>query len=505
MPPSSDIDDKLPTIIARGRQLNPLLREIAASLHPDEKLFRHGGGLITVNKGTITHYTAEAMPALLSRWANYIDCDGVGMFPPATAAKSILFSVSDDDGIRPLERIVNVPTLRADGTLLNTPGYDSASKLLYYPTSALVKMEEHPTLENAQRAVTWLMDMLCDFPFDSESSRSNFIGLLLTFVVRPLCGNVPLALLDAPIMGSGKTLLAEITHITATGGKIAGGVQIGDATETRKNLTSQLRESPSIIVIDNADGVIDSPVLAAILTMDTWKDRLLGYSRILTLPVRSVFVATGNNLRIGKDMPRRCYHIRIDANVTQPWRRGETKPFKYRLPDYALENRGMIAAALLTMARAWIEAGRPRGEHPILGSFEAWCEVVGGILQFAGVTGFLGNLDEMRRSTSDEEDSAEVWEAWMAAIYAKFGDEAFTVSQLAEAMWGMYAGELKETLPYSLGDIGGSCDRSWLIRLGKALHDRVGQVFDVGGKLAKLTRSKDLHKKQKSYKLVNMK
>jgi hypothetical protein len=494
----SDIDEGLPTILARDRQLNPLLREIVDSLQADEKLFRHGGGLVSVEEGAIAHYTAEAMPALLSRWANYVDTQNRGMFPPATAAKAVLYSVSNDDGIRPLERVVNVPTLRKDGTLLDTPGYDAASGLFYHPATDIPSIPERPEQQDAEIAAAWLLDMLRDFPFDSDSSRDNYLGLLLTFVVRQLCDCVPLALIDAPVMGSGKSLLAKIACVTATGKAAAFGVQLGSEEETRKNITSRLRDGPSIIVIDNAEDTISSPTLAACLTASVWEDRLLGRSRMLSLPMRAAVIATGNNLRVGKDMPRRCFYIRLDANETQPWRRGG---FKHRLPEYAIENRGRIVAALLTMARAWLCAGRPRGGNPSLGSFEEWCGVVGGILQFAGLNGFLGNLDEMRRATADEADDSGAWEAWMAAVYIKFGEDSFTATQLAEAMSGMYAGGLKDDAPNSLGDIGALDDRSWLTRLGKGLHSHVGQVFDLDSEIVKLVQISDKHVKRKFYRL----
>jgi hypothetical protein len=494
----SDIDNKLPTIVARGRQFNPLLREISAGLQSDEKLFRHGGGLIAVEEGAIIHHTAEAMPTLLSRWANYVDDYGENMFPPTMTSKAVLYSVSGDDGIRPLERVVNVPTLRADGTLLDTPGYDTTSTLFYHPVTSIPRISEHPARQNAQAAAAWLCDILRDFPFDGEAGRSNYIGLLLTFVTRQLCGCVPLALIDAPVMGTGKSLLAKVACVVATGKGAAFGVQLGTEEETRKNITARLRDGPSIIVLDNVEDTIQSPTLAACLTAETWEDRLLGRSKMLSLPIRAVFIATGNNLKVGKDMPRRCFYIRIDANTVQPWRRDG---FKYRLPEYVIENHGRVVTALLTMARAWIDAGRPQGNNPTLGSFEDWCNVVGGILEYAGLTGFLGNLEEMRRSTADDEDDAEDWTAWIAAIYAKFGDEAFTVSQLAEAMNSIYTGDIRDDAPNSLGEIGGSGERAWLIRLGKTLHTHIGQVFDLDGEMVKLVHFSDKHVKRKKYTL----
>ena len=64
-------------------------------------------------------------------------------------------------------------------------------------------------------------------------------------------------------------------------------------------------------------------------------------------------------------------------------------------------NRGRLVAACLTLCRAWIAAGRPRGTRSI-GSYEAWAQVMGGVLGVAGIEGFLGNLDEMLAAADGE-------------------------------------------------------------------------------------------------------
>jgi hypothetical protein len=201
-------------------------------------------------------------------------------------------------------------------------------------------------------------------------------------------------------------------------------------------------------------------------------------------------------------MPRRCYRVRLDANAAQPWMRGG---FKYELPAYAAENRGKVVAALLTMARAWIAAGRPKGGNPVLGSFESWCKTIGGILEYAGLKGFLGNLQEMYRDTADGEDDADQWSQWMGAIHAHYGDRAFTVKDLSDIMNGPYALGLRDDAPYSLGEVGLSSDRAWLIRLGKALHNRKGQVFRLEQDAVKLAQGMgNSRMKQKIYRLLRI-
>ncbi|MDR1515314.1 MAG: hypothetical protein LBS45_06435 [Synergistaceae bacterium] len=496
-----DVNNSLPTITGAKRQLFPLLDEIYNSLSPDITLFRHGGGLVSVRDGVIDHYTPDTALTLLSRRANYVDVKQDGMFPPTRAANAILFASpgSDGDKIRPLERVVNVPVLRKDGTVFDSPGYDVTSRIFYHRTGNIQKIESNPRRQEAIDAAAWLLDMVGQFPFESESDRTNYIGLLLTLVVRELCGCVPMALIDAPSAGTGKSLLAKIAAIVATGTLPEFGVLPSEESEMRKAFTSRLRESPPILIYDNTDEVIRSATLAAVITSDVWQDRQLGRNKILHLPMRAALVVTGNNIRLGGDMPRRCYRVRLDANAAQPWMRGG---FKHQLPGYAAENRGRIVAALLTMARAWVVAGCPKGNNVRIGSFESWCEVTGGILEYAGLNGFLGNLGEMYHDTADGEDDAMQWSAWMGAIHAHFGGNAFTVKQLAEVMVATH-GALREYAPYSLGEIGLATERVWLTKLGAALHGRKGQVFSLEQGAAKLCQGiGDSRMKRKIYWLT---
>jgi hypothetical protein len=263
---------------------------------------------------------------------------------------------------------------------------------------------------------------------------------------------------------------------------------------------SQLREAPAIINIDNVTDIIKSPILAALLTAPAIRDRLLGKSQMLELPVRSVLISTGNNLRVGGDMVRRCYYIKIDANAVHPHMR---TGFKYELPQYAIDNRGRIVAGLLTMARAWLCAGRPRGRNPVLGSFESWCRVVGGILEYSGVNGFLGNLEEMRQNTADEDDDALQWTAWMATMYARFGNEDFTVSELDAATNELNWKALRDTAPFSLGDFWLLNEKARLTVLGTALHSHKGRLFALDdNSVIKLNQSVDRHKKKKIYNFL---
>jgi hypothetical protein len=76
--------------------------------------------------------------------------------------------------------------------------------------------------------------------------------------------------------------------------------------------------------------------------------------------------------------------------VDRPWLRDG---FKHRdLKDWAMEHRGELVRAALVMISAWRAAGSPPFKGKRLGSYERWSDVIGGILDVAGIPGFLGNI-----------------------------------------------------------------------------------------------------------------
>ena len=74
----------------------------------------------------------------------------------------------------------------------------------------------------------------------------------------------------------------------------------------RKAITSMLLAGRQVACIDNVEGKLFAPSLALALTGASWQDRILGASQMVTLPHQIVWLATGNNLMVGGDLPRRC-------------------------------------------------------------------------------------------------------------------------------------------------------------------------------------------------------
>jgi hypothetical protein len=191
---------------------------------------------------------------------------------------------------------------------------------------------------------------------------------------------------------------------------------------------------------------------------------VLGKSEMIRFPIRCVWVATGNNPQFSNEIARRMVRIRLDPHEDQPWLR---KGFRHpSLLAWVWQNRPCLVAACLTLGQAWIAAGRPRHTE-IIGSFEDWAHVVGGILDVAGVPGFLGNLKEMYERADAE---GGVWRSFVALWWDRFGTQPVTSADLCELA-------LQCSIPMARGD-----EHAKRTSLGKALGRMRDRVYTINAR-----------------------
>jgi hypothetical protein len=411
--------------------------------------------------------------------------------PPMDVVQDIRSLDDRGDGFPPLVGILEAPSLRPDGTIILQPGYDRPTHLFYDPDAGLTvpDIPLQPTEEQLHAAVATIADILDDFPFDSQASRANAHALLLTPVIRPLLGDspAPMALLDAPKQGTGKSLLVRAISILATGQDAAAFTAPQDEAEWRKAITSMVIEGRPFVMIDNVDLrdfrsgdsiALQSAALSALLTTGRHKDRVLGASKMVELPSRATWVATGNNIQVGGDLIRRVYRVRLDAQVSRPWLRPSSGFRHPELLEHVQRHRGELLGALLTVCRAWVAKGRPDPTTPILGSYEAWSRTVGGILEVAGIEGFLDDLGDVYEQADAETPE---WEGFLARWHELLGDGWMTVAALDAQIQGdidpegrTISGkvELRDALPSEISDAVGT--KGFRKKLGQAMRKRVG-------------------------------
>lgn len=304
--------------------------------------------------------------------------------PPGWLVDGIFRRGSYDGQIKPLAGIIESPTLRVDGSIIQTPGYDDATGLIYRPSATYPQIVESPTQQQAQEAVDQLLDVLVDFPMQDNADRSAWLALVLTMVGRPcISGNVPLFAVTANIRGAGKSLLVDAATLIAYGRRAARKTFTRDDDEMRKVITAVAIAAIPSVLFDNVDIQMGGASLDAAITSTVWSDRVLGQSRMTgDLPMQVVWSATGNNMAFGSDLGRRVLPIRLNSNLETP----ETRTgFQYpNLLGWIEQNRPRLAVAALTILRAYFVVGTPHQADGEWGSFESWSDIVRGSLVWAG-------------------------------------------------------------------------------------------------------------------------
>jgi putative DNA primase/helicase len=194
-------------------------------------------------------------------------------------------------------------------------------------------------------------------------------------------------------------------------------------------------------------------------------DRILGVSQLGSGFNRALWTCTGNNVEVSGEIAERSVWIRVVPNTEFP---GQRTGFKHPLPEWARENRAELLGALLTMARAWIARGRPRFTKRTKGGFEQWCQIVGGILDVAGVEGFLENDREQIEAVDHEHQELSEF----ITVWAEQHDEkSVTAAGLAELV--RQHGLLETVLP----ELDGRSSKAQATQIGMLVRKLGDRVF----------------------------
>ncbi len=451
-------DGPLPSVIVNNRPVRDItedgLKALRLANNPPTLFVRSGEPVYIwrderdrpfVGTATIDHLRGR-----LDRSANYVRVtdDGDLHIPvPMDVVKDIGSLPSEMLGLPHLSAVVEAPTIRPDGTIIDQPGFDERTGMYYIPTGLDMRpVPDCPTSEDIEAALGWLDEAVYDFPFVDNASKANLMGLMLTMILRPaITSCVPMALIDAPDFGTGKTYLVNLVSMIAVGQECPMTTLPNNEEEMRKQLAASLVSGRPIICFDNVTGVLNSPSLALALTAAEYETRQLGVTKNIRLPNKSVWIATGNNIRPGGDLPRRCFRVRMDADTPEPFR---NRTFRHvNLLEWALENRGELLHSLLVIARAWYTSGSRRHVTRPLGSFGDWHQTVGSILQHVGIEGFLDNFDD---TIAQDEDSVQ-WENFLTTLQDIYQDREFTVVEVIDAI-RMGNDTLKNAMPDFLAE-----------------------------------------------------
>lgn len=378
------------------------------------------------------------------------------------------------DGVRRLEMVTQCPVMRPDGTVLDSPGYDMATGLLYEPNFEQLEVPAVPRREHALEALAELRDVVVDFPFAAPKHEAGYLALLLTPFARfAFRGPSPLGVIDGSVAGVGKGKLVQVISMLVDGCQVSPTPQPEEPEEERKLITSIAISGRRMVMIDNVTRQVGSGPLEALLTSTRWNDRVLGSSKTFDGDVLTQWFVTGNNVGFRKkDTIRRCVHVRIEAKTATPEER--TSFAHSPLLDWVQSERPRLVRAALTILRAHALADWYNPCASQWGSFEGWSDRVRSALVWLGCDDPADTRLDLN-ATADTEGTALVVlleKLHRAAILGSAGlsardlmSEASTDTELKDA--------LDELCPTRKGD-------PTARQMGYALRSVKGRVVEVG-------------------------
>jgi hypothetical protein len=404
--------------------------------------FGEGASLARVSKSTAVPVSRDWLSDKLDRTCDFYRVKSVAgemVEVPQDAPPGIANAIMSKHGERRfpmLDSVVTAPTLRRDGTVFDIPGYDASSGLLYLGSDDNPRVPSAPTEKHALQALSRLWKPLAQFPFAGPEDRGVALAAMLTAVLRGTLPTAPGFAFDAPSAGSGKTLLAKVLGILATGSEPPISSPAGLEEEMRKRLFASLREGARVVVWDNLREPLGGASIDSFLTASTYSDRILGVSETASLPNRAMFICTGNNIRLTGDTWRRILMSRIDPKSETPFAR----EFAFDPAAVTLRQRQQLVVDALTIVRAHITAGAPRLGKGRTASFELWDDLVRQpviwIAQLASLAGgmpdFADPLSVVVKQANDDPEAQKL-SAFTTAWHNAFGNLPTTVAKAIAA------------------------------------------------------------------------
>lgn len=442
--------------------------KLAEALSKDPTLYTRGGALVRVRDvDGLPCVEAHDRWSIMGPLAQYAPTHMITKFgakrcdPPETTVTTML-RMPAWPGSRVLTDVLTSPTLRIDGSPIAAPGYDEEARALLWelPGRSLAGFEVGRTRADGRRALRSLLEVIENFPLDDQG-RCVWLALLLTLASRPLVkGPVPMFIADAPLGGSGKSLLITLASIITNGAECPT-MAAPYSEEATKVYYAVGASGRPLLFLDNCDRKSpESDALEQAVTQGQISTRLMRTNREASTPFRCVVAISGNNVSFSDTFERRALRIRLGAVADGP--REFAQP---RVREWCQKFSTGLLGHVLTALRAFLEA-RARQDPSTLAapptrtlvSFEEWSALVPQCLAWYGLPDVVaGAVEERMRATSSDdwrESAVEHVAAWAAKLPEAAGGEfrAKTLwARVSEGSFGGSSRELRESLEAAIG------------------------------------------------------
>ena len=492
---------------SRLRKLNRDDPKIFA--HPDGEAFRivnDSKGVARIESMSGDRWMAELDGALRFKETDMLTGRNAGV-PTPPNLKSVISGASDM-GWPECGGISRIAMFDKDGNLQTSRGFNESLGIYLDPNYEPITPPETVTETDLETALDWICEPLLDFPFSDAfaggdtlpiytdqkdkdghpvpnfdrgmSSRANMIAAMLQPFVRAMIdGPTPGYHIDKPAAGTGAGYLVNVISCIISGQTATTQTVSDNNEEFRKEITSTLREGAQMIFLDNINRKMDSGELASALTTGRWKARKLGVSENVEVDVKAMWLFAGNNMAFSHELMRRMVPIRLDAQVQNPAKDRPKTFFKHAfISDWCIQNRPQLIWACQTIIKWWLQKGAPGGAKT-LNSFDHYARVMGGIIEAAGIPGFLDNVNDYLEINDEDDDTEKTLAGY---FHEEFGETVFSNSDAIAAIMRRHLSQIPDFYPvkYDQHDDSGNTKRlgMWL---SKTMVGRTYELHKTSG------------------------
>jgi hypothetical protein len=384
--------------------LHHAVNETLTILGDRKEVFTYGGTLVSPINGKFNYLDRPKMKhhlgGIIHYWGENKPCN------PTNELVDGVISIGSAKNINPVKGFIDHPIIDASFKMLNRQGYNAQMQILAdfdyadFDVSDR-KLNDEEVKQHLQRIYT----PFTGFEVASNEDKTVLFAAIFSAVVRQVLTICPAFGIDAPMQGSGKTLLAETIAIIASGTQAAAlpPSAAHHDEEFRKRLFAILLKGEKVCIFDNLVGEFDSPSFAAALTSEFYEDRVLGHSRTAKILIKTLFLLTGNNLSFVGDMNRRVLRLRLRPQNDKLAKR----EFYFNPVAKASAMRFEIISSVLSLINHWVYSGAPKASSKTT-SFDEWDTLVRQPLAFiASEYPELGLHDVLDVSLQQQADSSD--------------------------------------------------------------------------------------------------
>ncbi len=415
---SEDLEGK-PTLYVNNKWLEEIEKEASGLLrdanHEKPEIFSRGGDMVFLSsRGKLEGVTPTMLEGFLDRKMGFMKLAvrGEELIPEKTTVPNRLAARLLSDFLNPevvpeLELFNRAPFFTESSVLIKDAGYHPEHKALLILEGLEDIKDDIPLTE----AIAEIDYVIKDFPFvgldcerkedfkkgdllPNSEGRAYFYAALFQVYLRKTINDItPICVIEAAMQGTGKTLMCDTISRITTGKPVPTYSLPRDEDERKKLITTILLQDEANALFDNLKD-LNGEALATLVTSNMWNGRKLGSNTLLNLRnLTNVFV-TGNNLVIDDDLRRRKVTISLDANRSNP----TDRKFDIYPPDYVMANRQTLNNAAISIISHAAKKGFPKPKNtPRYDSFGTWRNILGSVLENAGIKGFL----DFKRNNSE--------------------------------------------------------------------------------------------------------